>query len=78
MTPNFFLRKEKMKNFKLRLLYVFFKICLFFKLKSTITLSIMLKYAPLDLIESFMQRVFIKDKETYDILHNYLRYIGRR
>lgn len=38
----------------------------------------MLKYAPLDLIESFMQRVFIKDKETYDILHNYLRYIGRR
>jgi len=67
-----------MKNFKLRLLYVFFKICLFFKLKSTITLSIMLKYAPLDLIESFMQKLFLKDKEAYDILHDYLRYIGRR
>ena len=69
---------KKMKNFKLRLLYVFFKICLFFKLKSTITLSIMLKYAPLDLIESFMQKLFLKDKESYDILHDYLRYLGRR
>ena len=77
MTQNFLNRKGKMKNLRLRLLYVFFRICVFFKWNSTKPLSIMLRFAPKDFVNRFMQKLFYKDRETYYILHDYLKYIGR-
>jgi len=67
-----------MKKFKLRMLYVFFRICIFFKSNSTKPLSIMLRFAPKEVVDRFMQKVFLKDKEAYNILNDYLKYIGRR
>jgi hypothetical protein len=78
MTPNFFLRKEKMKNFKLRLLLLFFWISKFYSPLRIKSMKLMLNHAPKEVIERFMQKVFLKDKKAYSVLHNYLRYLGRR
>ena len=41
-------------------------------------MKLMLNHAPTEVLERFMQKVFLKDKEAYSVLHDYLRYIGRR
>ena len=67
-----------MKNFKLRLLLLFFWISKFYSPLRIKSMKLMLKHAPKEVIARFMQKVFLKDKEAYSVLHDYLRYLGRR
>ena len=66
-----------MKILKLGLLLLFCKISIFSKPMSMKALDLVFKYAPDEVIEKFMQRLFYRNKKTYDVLHKYLKYIGR-